>query len=65
MVRGGPGQEQWLKQHQDHGISRNVSIRNRKFLRSFTWVADMIAEDVVPSSPVTQLHPDNEGGQAT
>ena len=35
--------------------SRNVSIRNKKFLRSFTEVADMKAEDVVPSSPV-QFH---------
>ena len=37
--------------------SRNVSIRNRnrKFLRLFTGLADVMAEDVVPSSPVPQF----------
>ena len=38
--------------------SRNVSIRNRKFLRTFKGVADMMAEDV------PQQHPVDEGGPA-
>ena len=62
MVRGGPGQELWWKQEpgpRQYDVrmdgSRNVSIRNEKFLRSFTEVADMMAEDDVSSSPV-QFH---------
>ena len=38
--------------------SRNVSIRNRKFLRTFTGVADMMADDV------PQQYPHDEGGPA-
>ena len=40
--------------------SRNVSIRNRKFLRTFTGVTDtdMMAENVPEQSPV------DEGGPA-
>ena len=38
--------------------SRNVTIRNRKFLKTFTGVADMMADDV------PQQHPDNIGQAA-
>ena len=52
VVETGPGPRQYDVRMDG---SRNVSIRNKKFLRSFTEVADMMAEDVVPSSPV-QFH---------
>ena len=38
--------------------SRNVSIKNRKILRTFTGVADMMAEDI------PQQHMVDEGGPA-
>ena len=38
--------------------SRNVSMRNRKFLRTFAGVADLRADDV------PQQNPHDEGGPA-
>ena len=36
--------------------SRNVSIRNWKFLRSFTGVADIMAEDIDHGNAIPQQH---------
>ena len=43
MVETGPGPRKYAVSMDG---SRNVSIRNRKFLRTFTGVANMMAEDV-------------------
>ena len=57
MARDWPGQGRWLKFEIGPGLrqyavrmdgSRNVSIRNRKFLRTFNGVADMMADAIVP-----------------
>ena len=55
VVETGPGPRQYDVRMDG---SRNVSIRNRKFLRTFMGVADMMADDV------PQQHPNNEGGSA-
>ena len=54
VVETGPGPRQYAVRMDG---SRNVSIRNRKFLRPFSGVADMMAEDVAHNSPVSQQHP--------
>ena len=55
VVEIGPGPTQYAVRMDG---SRNVSIRNRKFLRTFNGVADMMAEAVVP-----QQHPGDGDGQ--
>ena len=56
VVETGPGLRQYAVRMDG---SRNVS---RKFLRPFTGVADMMAEDVVHSNLVLQQYPDDVGG---
>ena len=51
VVETGPGLKQYAVRTDG---SRNVSIRNRKFLRTFTGVADIMAEDVPQQHPVVE-----------
>ena len=45
VVEVGPGPRQYAVRMDG---SRNVSLRNRKFLRTFNGVADMMADDSIP-----------------
>ena len=51
VVETGPGPRQYAVRMDG---SRNVSIRNRKFLRPFTGVADMMADQDVTSNAIPQ-----------
>ena len=55
VVATGPGPRQYAVRMDG---SRNISIRNRNILKTFTEVADMRAEDV------PQQHLDEDGGHA-
>ena len=55
LVEIGPGQRQYAVRMDG---SRNVSIRNRKFLRTYIGVADLMSDDV------PQQHPHEESGPA-
>ena len=55
VVEIGPGPRQYAVRMDG---SRNVSISNRKFLRTYKGVADLMADDV------PQQHPHDEGGPA-
>ena len=61
VVETGPGPRQYAVRMNG---SRNVSIRNRKFMRPYTGVADVMAEEVVHSSPVPHQYPDNGDDRA-
>ena len=61
VVETGPGPRQYAVRMDG---SRNVSIRNRKFLRPYTGVADVLAEEVVHSSPVAQQYQDSGDDRA-
>ena len=45
MVEVGPGHRHYAVRMDG---SRNVSLRNRKFLRTFNGVSDMMADEIVP-----------------
>ena len=45
VVEVGPGPRQYAVRMDG---SRNVTLRNRKFLRTFNGVADMMADDITP-----------------
>ena len=61
VVETGPGPRQYAVRMDG---SRNVSIRNRKFLRPFTGVADLMADQDAPSDAVLQQHSDKREGCA-
>ena len=52
VIEAGQGQRQYSVNMNE---SRNMTIKNRKFLRTFTGIADMMVDDV------PQHHPDNVG----
>ena len=60
VVETGPGPRQYAVRMDG---SRNVSLRNRKYLRSFTGVSDVMADDVVHSNTIPQQHPSEVDGQ--
>ena len=60
VVETGPGPRQYAVRMDG---SRNVSLRNRKYLRSFTGVSDIMADDVVHSNTIPQQHPSEVDGQ--
>ena len=55
MVEVGPGPRQYAVRMDG---SKNVTLRNRKFLRTFNGVADMTADNAIP-----QKQPGEEGVQ--
>ena len=59
VVETGPGPRQYAVRMDG---SRNVSIGNRKFLRTFTMVADMMAEDVDQTRRSQSATVDQGGG---
>ena len=61
VVETGPGPRQYAVRMDG---SRNVSIRNRKFLRPFTGVADMMADNDALDDTVPQQHSDDRDDRA-
>jgi len=59
VVETGPGPRQYAVRMDG---SRNVSIRNRKFLRPFTGVADMTADRDLTSDSIPQQRSDERDG---